>query len=546
MLDRSSNYNVNANTPNPVILSLRALIKSGRSNLCALRLLHRSAPRNDTSFNACVSVSFLKRIELSTTIKKKDIVELEISDLAYGGKSVAKLAGLVVLIKGAVGVEPVTASGLPGDIVKVEITRRKSNFAEGKILEIVKESDLRTKPLCSHFGLCGGCSWQDLKYEEQLKFKTKQVRESLKHIGGFSDLPIQDALGSDEIFYYRNKMEYAFAPGMNRMVHTSDPEQQLILGLHPRERFDKVFDLKECFLQSERANQIVDFVRGFAKEKKLIPYDYKERSGFLRFLAIREGKNTDMTMVNLVTNKGEFPFKDEFSSRVVSNFPYVKSVVRNINSKLANIAVGEYEEFLGGQRTITEKLGKFNFEISANSFFQTNTHQAEKLYQTVLDTADLQGDESVLDLYCGNGTISIFLSQKTRKVTGVESVEESVENAKRNAELNGVTNCEFICGEVKKVLAKLADDKEIPDLVVVDPPRAGLHKHVVKSLLKMRAPEIIYVSCNPSTLARDLKILCEEYYKLERVQPIDMFPHTYHIETVVKLIPKNLECQASA
>ncbi|KPL03735.1 MAG: hypothetical protein AMJ73_05480 [candidate division Zixibacteria bacterium SM1_73] len=479
-------------------------------------------------------------------MKKKDIVELEISDLAYGGKSVAKLAGLVVLIKGAVGVEPVTASGLPGDIVKVEITRRKSNFAEGKILEIVKESDLRTKPLCSHFGLCGGCSWQDLKYEEQLKFKTKQVRESLKHIGGFSDLPIQDALGSDEIFYYRNKMEYAFAPGMNRMVHTSDPEQQLILGLHPRERFDKVFDLKECFLQSERANQIVDFVRGFAKEKKLIPYDYKERSGFLRFLAIREGKNTDMTMVNLVTNKGEFPFKDEFSSRVVSNFPYVKSVVRNINSKLANIAVGEYEEFLGGQRTITEKLGKFNFEISANSFFQTNTHQAEKLYQTVLDTADLQGDESVLDLYCGNGTISIFLSQKTRKVTGVESVEESVENAKRNAELNGVTNCEFICGEVKKVLAKLADDKEIPDLVVVDPPRAGLHKHVVKSLLKMRAPEIIYVSCNPSTLARDLKILCEEYYKLERVQPIDMFPHTYHIETVVKLIPKNLECQASA
>ena len=492
---------------------------------------------------------------MSATIKKKDIVELEISDLAYGGKSLAKLDGLVVLIKGGVGVEPPTASGIPGDIVKVEIIKRKINFAEAKIIEIVKESDLRTKPVCSHFGVCGGCSWQDLKYEEQLKFKTKQVKESLKHIGGFSDFPIQEALGSDEIFYYRNKMEYAFAPGMNRtvhtagmnhMVHTPDPEQSLILGLHPRGRFDKVFDLKECFLQSEKANQIVDFVRGFAKEKRLTPYDYKKRSGFLRFLTIREGKNTGMTMVNLVTNKGEFPFKDEFSSKLLSNFPFVKSIFRNINSKLANIAVGEEEELLGGDRTITEKLGTFKFEISSNSFFQTNTHQAERLYETVLNMADLQGDESVLDLYCGTGTISIFLSQKAKRVVGVESVEESVKNAQRNAELNGVTNCEFVCGEVKKVLAKLVDDKEIPDLVVVDPPRAGLHKHVVKSLLNMRAPKIIYVSCNPSTLARDLKILCEDCYELERVQPIDMFPHTYHIETVVKLIRRTLGCQASA
>ncbi len=478
---------------------------------------------------------FPKGIELPVNIKKKDIVELEISDLAYGGKSVAKLDGLVVLIKGGADVKPATASGIPGDIVKVEIIKRKSNFTEARILEIVKESNLRTKPFCSHFGLCGGCSWQDLKYEEQLKFKTKHVKENLKHIGGFSDFPIRDALGSAEIFYYRNKMEYAFSPA---------PEKQLILGLHPKERFDKVFDLKECFLQSEKANQIVDFVREFAKEQKLIPYDYKKRAGFLRFLTIREGKNTDTTMVNLVTNKGEFPFKDEFFSRLVSKFPFIKSVVRNINSKLANIAVGEEEELLAGDRTITEKLGKFKFEISANSFFQTNTHQAERLYETVLDLADLHGDESVLDLYCGNGTISILSSQNARRVIGVESVEESVKNARRNAELNSVTNCEFICGEVKKMLAKLVDDKEIPDLVVVDPPRAGLHKHVIKSLLSIRPAKIIYVSCNPSTLARDLKILCEDYYKLERVQPIDMFPHTYHIETLVKITPKNVDFQA--
>jgi 23S rRNA (uracil1939-C5)-methyltransferase len=457
---------------------------------------------------------------LTVNIKKKDIVEMEISDLAYGGKSVAKLNGLVVLIRG----------GIPADIVKAEIVKKKSNFAEAKILEIIKESNLRTKPVCSHFGLCGGCSWQDLKYEEQLKFKTKQVKECLEHIGNFSDSPIQDALGSDEIFYYRNKMEYAFA---------SDPNQHLILGLHPRERFDQVFDLKECFLQSEKANRIVDFVRRFAKDTKLIPYDLKERSGFLRFLAIRESKNTDMTMVNLVTNQGEFPSEGEFSSSLLSNFPFVKSVVRNINSKLANIAIGEEEELLGGERTITEKLGKFIFEISSNSFFQTNTRQAEKLYELVLDMADLQGDELVLDLYCGTGTISIFLSPNAKKVIGVESVEESVKNAQRNAELNGVTNCEFICGEVKKVLAKSETDKKIPDLVVVDPPRAGLHKHVVKSLLSIKPPKIIYVSCNPSTLARDLKILCEKYYKLEKVQPIDMFPHTYHIETLVGLTLKN-------
>jgi 23S rRNA (uracil1939-C5)-methyltransferase len=453
---------------------------------------------------------------LSANIKKKDIVELEISDLAYGGKSVAKVDGLVVLIKG----------GVPGDVVKAQITKKKTNYAEAQVLQIMKESELRTKPICSHFGLCGGCSWQDLKYEEQLKFKTKQVKESLRHIGGFSDFPIQEPLGSEEIFYYRNKMEYAFAP---------DPNQQLILGLHPKERFDQVFDLKGCFLQSEKANQIVGFVRNFTKEKEMIPYDLKERSGFLRFLAIREGKNSDMTMVNLVTNKGEFPFKDEFSSQLLSNFPFVKSIVRNISSKLANIAIGEEEELLGGDRTITEKLGKFKFEISSNSFFQTNTRQAEKLYEIVLGMADLQGSESVLDLYCGTGTISIFLSQNAKRVIGVESVKESVKNARRNAGLNGVTNCEFICGEVKKVLAKLVRDKEIPDLVVVDPPRAGLHKHVVKSLLNMRPPQIIYVSCNPSTLARDLKIFCEEYYKVEKVQPIDMFPHTYHIETVAKL-----------
>ncbi len=453
---------------------------------------------------------------MSVSVRKKDILELEIIDLAFGGSSVAKVNGLVVLVRG----------GIPGDVVKAEITKKKSSFAEAKVLQIIKESELRTKPVCPHFGLCGGCSWQDLKYEEQLRFKTKHVKESLVRIGNFTDPPVKDALGCEKIFYYRNKMEYAFLP---------DPEKKLVLGLHPRGRYDLVFDLKECFLQSPTANQIVDFVRQFAKDGNLSIYHQNSHSGLLRYLVIKEGKNTGMTMVNLVTYQGDFPGGEEFSRKLCSNFPSIKSVVRNTNSKIANIAMGEEEELLGGERIITERLGNFMFEFSSNSFFQTNPQQAERLYQIVLDMAGLEGKEEVLDLYCGNGTISIFLSPAAKKVIGVESVEESVQNAKRNAELNHIGNCEFICGEAKPVLKGFEIEKICFPVVVVDPPRAGLHKEAIKSLLNLKPPKIIYVSCNPTTLARDLKIFCETEYKLENVQPVDMFPHTYHIESVAKL-----------
>jgi 23S rRNA (uracil1939-C5)-methyltransferase len=454
--------------------------------------------------------------KVNASIKKKDIVELEISDLAYGGTSVAKVDGFVVLVYG----------GIPGDIVKTEIIKKKSNYAEAKLLQIIKESNLRTKPRCSHFGFCGGCTWQNLKYEEQLKFKTRQVKESLRHIGGFEDSPVQDALGSEDVFYYRNKMEYAFSP---------HAEKKLLLGLHPRKRFDLVFDLKECFLQSETANRMVGFVRRFAKEKNIPAYDHRDQSGLLRFLMIREGKNTDQVMVNLVTYKGDFTYRKDFCDELFSNFPSVKSIVRNINSKVSQIAIGEEEELLSGERIIIEKLGNFSFEISSNSFFQTNPRQAEKLYRIVLDLADLQGDEEVLDLYCGNGTISIFLSSRAKKVIGVETVEEAVQNAKRNAELNEVNNCEFIRGETKKVLKDFELEDKVPHLVVIDPPRAGLHPRGIKSLLSLRPPKIVYVSCNPTTLARDLKMLCGKEYKLENVQPVDMFPHTFHIESAAKL-----------
>jgi 23S rRNA (uracil1939-C5)-methyltransferase len=456
-------------------------------------------------------------LTMRPSIKKNDIVELQISDLAYGGTGVARVNGFVVLVLG----------GIPGDVVKAQITKRKPNYAEAEIQEVVRQSDLRIQPRCSHFGVCGGCTWQNLRYEEQLKFKTKEVRESLRHIGGFSDPPVADALGSQDVFFYRNKMEYAFLP---------HPEKKLVLGLHPRRRYDLVFDLKECFLQSEQANQIVDFVRRYAKESGLPAYDHRTRSGLLRFLMIKEAKNTGMSMVNFVTYRGDFSQAGRLAGLLMADFPKVKSVVRNINSKLAHVAVGEEEELLGGERIITETLGDFTFEISSNSFFQTNPKQAERLYQVILQQAELQGEENVLDLYCGNGTISMFLATGAKTVTGVESVLETVENAKRNAELNRVTNCEFVLGEARKVLREFEQQKQSFDLVVTDPPRAGLHPKVVKSLLGLRPPKIIYVSCNPTTLARDLKILCESDYKLAEVQPVDMFPHTYHIESVTKLV----------
>ncbi len=449
-------------------------------------------------------------------LKKGEVVELEVFDLAFGGKGVAKQNGLVVLVNNA----------LPGDVVRAKILKRKRSFAEAEVSEIIKESDKRIQPRCSHFGFCGGCTLQNLKYEEQLEYKTKQVKDSLVHIGGFEDVQINPIIGSEKLYFYRNKMEFSF---------DKNEEGELILGLHPRGRYDRVFDLKECFLQSDLSNQIVHWIRQFFRQKGLPTYDIRKHQGFLRYLAIKEAKNRSEVMVNLVTNKGDFPYQDEFSKGLIEQFPQIISVMRNINSRLATIAVGQEEVLLGGKDLITEKVGDFLFDLSANSFFQTNSFQVEKLYNVVKNFADLKAEENILDLYCGIGTISLFLSPQARKVIGVESLAQSVEDAQKNAQKNKISNCEFICGEAKKVLSELITRGEKFDVVVVDPPRAGLHPDVVAYLCDIKIGKLIYVSCNPATLARDLKFFCEKGYKLNQVQPVDMFPHTPHIETVVKL-----------
>ncbi len=457
---------------------------------------------------------------MSLKIKKGETVNLEVFDLAYGGKGVAKLDGMVVLVKG----------GIPGDTLKARILKRKKSYALAERTELVKSSGSRCEPLCSHFGLCGGCRLQNLKYDDQLKYKEKQVKENLIHIGGFENPKILPVIKAERLFYYRNKMEFSFG---------KDGKGNLVLGLHPDDRYDEVFDLKECFLQSQISNQILLFIKEFFKSKKLSFYDQKAHQGFLRFLTVREGKNTEEVMVNIVTHKGDFSYAKEFCQKLKEKFPRIKSIVRNINTKLANIALGEEEKLLFGSRKITEKLGDFLFKISANSFFQTNTYQAEKLFNKVLDLADLNGADRVLDLYSGTGTISVFLSSKATSVLGVESSKEAIEDAISNARLNDVKNCEFILGEVNDVLKKFVSEKKSFELVVVDPPRAGLHPQVIKCLFELKPQKIIYVSCNPSTLARDLKLLCERYYNLEEIWPIDMFPHTYHIESIAKLFLKS-------
>jgi len=454
------------------------------------------------------------------TLKKGELLELAIESVAFGGQGVARHNGLVIFVQNA----------LPGDLVRARVLKLRPNFIEAETVELTRPSVFRTIPRCSHFGICGGCKWQNLDYAKQVEYKTQQVQEALEHIGGFAQPPVLPALPAEEIYFYRNKMEFSFS---------TDEHGELTLGLHKAGKFDEVFDLEACFLQSETSNQIVHRLKEFCRKEKLSVYDLREYTGFLRFLVIKQAQNTGQILVNLVTTQGDDSCLMRLVKELCQEFPAIKSAVRNINSKRAQIAVGEREELLAGQLCITEKIGPFQFRISANSFFQSNSRQAEKLYNLAVEFVQPQPKDTILDLYSGTGTISFFLAQRAEKVLGIESSHLTVEDARQNARLNGVANCQFICSQAKDYLALARVRQEKFDAVVVDPPRSGLHPDVVKNVLKLAPPRIVYVSCNPTTLARDLKLLCEKIYQLEKVQPVDMFPHTFHIESVSLLTKKS-------
>jgi 23S rRNA (uracil1939-C5)-methyltransferase len=457
-------------------------------------------------------------------IKKGQLVELEISGIAFGGKGLARVDGLAVFVDGAV----------PLDLVIARIVKKKKQYAEARVHTLVTPSPHRIIPDCMYSGFCGGCKWQFLAYEKQLEYKQQHVQESIERIGLIRDVPVHPTLSSPATFGYRNKMEFSCSDRRWLLPDEMGKEgidMGFALGLHVPGTFYKVLDTRSCLLQPELGNHILNDVRTFIKASDVPVYGLRSHTGFWRFLMLRHSVAHDQWMVNIITAKEEREIVQPLAVKLMDKYPQIISVVNNITSRKAGIAVGEYEIQLSGLSIITDKIGELEFEISANSFFQTNTLAARRLYHTIKEYAGLSGRETVVDLYSGTGAIAICLAHGAKKVIGMEIVESAVADAVKNCGINGVSNCQFIVGDIKDGLARITDR---PEVMIIDPPRAGMHKDVVKRVLEMAPQRIVYVSCNPSTMARDMGMM-KESYRVSEVQPVDMFPHTYHIESIARL-----------
>jgi 23S rRNA (uracil1939-C5)-methyltransferase len=439
--------------------------------------------------------------------------ELAVVDLAFDGKAVAYRDGKVIFLDG----------GLPGERVLAEVVRSRKRYDFAAVKEVLQKSPMRIAAPCSHVGECGGCAWQDLSYQQQLIYKRKQVVDCLERIGGLESVKVADAIGSLELFHYRNKMEFSFHAG---------PDGEFTLGLHRRGKFDEIFDLDACWLASDTCNRIVAWVRQFVRDEQISVYDVLTHVGYVRFLAIRESKRTGQIMVNLVTNYGDIPQREKLASGLKAAFPQISTLVHNQNGQRSNIAVGEIEQVVFGTGYIEERLFESTFRIRANSFFQTNTLQTETLYHTALDMLGPERSDRMLDLYCGTGSIGILTSRYVRDVLGVELVADAVKSARENADINHVSNARFVEGDVKDVLAMHEREGARFDIVVVDPPRAGLHPTALKRTIQLAPHKLAYVSCNPATFARDAAEIVKAGYRLPEVRPVDMFPHTKHIELI--------------
>jgi 23S rRNA (uracil1939-C5)-methyltransferase len=447
--------------------------------------------------------------------RRGDLVTVDVTDLAFGGEGVARAAGYVIFVPG----------GVPGDRAQVRLTQVRPRFARGTIEQLEQPSPLRTDPPCPYFGRCGGCRLQHVRYGAQLEFKQRQVVDCLTRLGGLGEVPIAPILGAPEIYGYRNKMEFTFA----------EVDGRTVVGLHEADRYDAILDVERCLLQSEPMNAVLAEVRAFVREHGCSVYRQDTEDGLLRFLMLREGQATGEAMVNLVTASPDVAMARGLADRLRARCPHVTSVVLNVNPKKAAVAVGVEEHPIAGRERLREQLGDLVFSISPNSFFQTNTRQAERLFGIVRDYAALTGRETVLDLYAGTGAISLILARQAKVVYGIELVAAALEDAARNARENGITNCTFLAGEVRHVLPELVARGVRADVVVADPPRAGFHPKALRSLTALGAERIVYVSCNPGTLARDLAGICAAGYRVTAVQPVDMFPHTPHIEVVVRI-----------
>ncbi|HEY5295523.1 MAG TPA: 23S rRNA (uracil(1939)-C(5))-methyltransferase RlmD [Gaiellaceae bacterium] len=456
---------------------------------------------------------------MASPVQRDQELELTIDSIAFGGNGVARLdvgegRGFVVFVR----------SGLPGDTVKARITKVQRRHAEAQAIEVLTAGPLRVEAPCVHYPACGGCRFQDLDYAAQVATKEQWVRDSLQRLAGLVDFPLEPIVPAASQFHYRNKMEYSFAQGADGVE----------LGLHKAGRWDEVLQIDECWLTTELGNAIRNRMRDWAREEKLTAYDQGTHEGYLRHLVIREGRNTGQALVQLVTNRGE-RFDRERLIEVLVEFPEVRSIHWSINTGVAEVT-NLPTELLWGEDAIEEAIGGLRYRVRPNAFMQTNTEMAGQLYAIAREFAGLTGGETVYDLYCGIGTIGLSMAADALTVWGIEISEESVACAIENAELNSIGNIAFFAGNVGEVLRELRDRSGAPDVVVVDPPRAGLAGKALKRLGELEAPRVVYVSCNPTTLAGDLKRLSENYgYRLTRAQPVDMFPHTPHVECVALL-----------
>lgn len=451
-----------------------------------------------------------------------EIAELTIDDWGDKGCGIARVGRMVVL----------TDRGLPGDVIRARITGRRKRHMMADLMAVVTPSPHRIEPACRHFGLCGGCRLQDLEYHQQLADKVRHLREQIRRIGKIDDPPPIEALACDPPFRYRNKMEFSFGGGLGDALH---------LGLHPRENFMDAFNLEECWLTDERVGGVVSSVRNFFAQSDEAPYHPALHTGFLRFCVVRLGVNTGEMLVNLITADCPWPRAEEFREHLLKTCPEVTTALWTINSGRANVAGGEIHTVFYGRGDLRERLGPFEFEIAPMGFFQVNTRQAERLFHQVVEFASgavssgiAPSEDEILDLYSGAGAISLFLSKRFSHVTAVEVHPESTEAGVHNARCNGITNCEFVVADVLEYLRHRAGTGEPFPPVVIDPPRAGLHPKAVKTLIQVKPPRIVYVSCNPAALARDLEMM-KTAYRLAALSAVDMFPHTPHVEAVALL-----------
>ncbi len=460
-------------------------------------------------------------------------VELHIDSLALNGQAVARQDGFIYFVRNAV----------PGDVVHARIFKKKRNYAEAETIEVLRPSVHRVQPRCKYFGTCGGCTWQNVAYELQLKEKQRSVVDAFERIGGFNGIAVPPIIGSDDDYFYRNKMEFSFSRQRWLTREEWGRKNELVgqfgLGLHVAGRYDKVLDIDECWLQSPLSNAILNAVRGFSQQRKLSVYSTKTHEGYLRHVVIRQSKATDEVMVNVVTTTDAPETMQDLRSMLIATFPGITTVVNNITARKSMVAFGETEKVYHGPGYITEQLGKYTFRISANSFFQTNTKQAKRLYDVARGMSELSPSDIVYDLYCGTGTIAILISEVVQEVIGIDVVESAIADAQLNARLNNVQNCRFLSGDLKDRLTRdTLWQEQKPTVVMLDPPRSGLHPKVVREVSTLGPERIVYISCNPATQARDAKIFCDRGYELTSLQPVDMFPHTAHVENVAAFLKR--------